>query len=79
MLEWWNQKETRGFQSGRKPGRGDGHRARWPLIMNEGANYRDRGGFTLSPGEQPACFENRWEYSSENTRFQIDRPKQLDA
>jgi hypothetical protein len=47
--------------------------------MNEGANYRDRGGFTLSPGEQPACFENRWEYSSENTRFQIDRPKQLDA
>ena len=26
-----------------------------------------------------SCFENCWEYSSENTRFQIDRPKQLDA
>jgi hypothetical protein len=26
-----------------------------------------------------SCFENRWEYSSENTRFQIDRPKQLEA
>lgn len=25
------------------------------------------------------CFEDRWEYSNENTRFQIDQPKQLDA
>lgn len=35
---------------------------------------------TFRPREaKPSCFENRWEYSSENTRFQIDRPKQLDA
>jgi hypothetical protein len=27
----------------------------------------------------PICFEIRWEYSSENTRFEIDPPKQLDA
>ncbi len=30
---------------------------------------------TLSPENKPVCFENHWEYSSENTRFQIDRPK----
>lgn len=23
----------------------------------------------------PFCLEDRWEYSNENTRFQIDRPK----
>lgn len=31
------------------------------------------------PEGQASCFEDRWEYSNENTRFQIDQPKQLDA
>lgn len=26
-----------------------------------------------------SCFANHWEYSRENTRFQIDQPEQLDA
>ena len=37
-------------------------------------------GFTPSRvGSERLCLENRWEYSSANTRLQIDRPKQIDA
>lgn len=31
------------------------------------------------PTANPPRFANHWEYSSENTRFQIDQPEQIDA
>jgi hypothetical protein len=52
--------------------------------MNSG-DYWDRGPaarLAEMEGLESAiglCRENRWEYSSANTRLQIDRPKQMDA
>ena len=35
--------------------------------------------FTLAQGQARSVFEDRWEYSNKNTRFQIDRPERLGA